>query len=64
MVKKTLFLSGIPKGCAATRMEGNTYNSKAVARRYEKLIPKSLNILLQAVGPDGHIASLFPGSPS
>lgn len=59
---QTLFQSGVPTGCSVFRMEADSANIEAAARRYESLLPAAVDVLLLSVGEDGHIASLFPHS--
>ena len=60
MVKRPLFQKGSKKGYKVTRMLGDLSDSEEAARNYEHTLSEAIDIIPMLVGPDGHIASLFP----
>ena len=63
MVQQTISQERVPKGGRIFRMDVEMNDLEMASKKYENLLPESIDILLLSVGSDGHIASLFPNSP-
>lgn len=62
MAVRTLFSGEKGRLASIFRIEGDSISPAEAAKRYEKTLPNTIDILLVTVGDDGHIASIFPNS--
>ena len=65
MVMRTLFSKCLAAHNESIyRMEADAEDVNEAARRYDEILPASIDVMLLGLGEDGHIASLFPQSPA
>jgi 6-phosphogluconolactonase len=63
-IKSALYPNGTPERHQIYPIPTHLDSVEAAALVYEEILPKRLDLVLLSLADDGHIASLFPGSPA
>ena len=64
LATSTLFPFGMPEFLIVNRLAADAKNIDIATKNYDSILPDRIDILLLSMGEDGHIASMFPGSPA